>query len=380
MVSFWCRHHERSLATLCTDTSLLPHNPPQAQEEASRAVQQQEFALARQWQAQRSATPAQKQYAALLLAGGGAGIDSGAHVGPPGSDGGAALRALVEERQAQMQQDAERRAARTLCGGGGGNGDGGGEAAERPAPVLRVRVTGAVPAELAAAQPALAADLGDAILRLWRVSDEEEGLREGDVLRITGLKAARKVDLGAGRMLQLDMTKMSRWGGDDGCWVVKGSASLWAMFGHTCGLRVCIHACSKPFAYMHHEGASHVRRQASNAHALGQSPLSRWELLCRAGDAAAAGYALQYEPRRTLTLGQLARASLVTSAAAARGEFDFTGLLVWAAPPQDAGEAAAPVGGLCCGAWRMRSPTNVFGTWLHTRYSPQAHNPPARTC
>jgi hypothetical protein len=65
---------------------------------------------------------------------------------------------------------------------------------------------------------------------------------------------------------------------------------------------------------------------------------ARWELLCRAPDAAAAGYLLRYEPRRVLTLQDLSSSCLEAAARVARGEFDFVGLLLWAAPLQEAGE------------------------------------------
>jgi len=171
-------------------------------------VQQRELALARQWRTQRSATPAQKQYAAALLGG-------GASLGPGGDDdsapllsagGGAELRALFEERQARMQQDIAQHAQHALAvaaGGRAGEPDG-----ERPSPVLRIRVSGVVPQSLHGLRPH--APMGDAVLRMWRTSDEEDGLREGDVLRVTGVRATRTVDLGLGRVLQLDATKLTR--------------------------------------------------------------------------------------------------------------------------------------------------------------------------
>lgn len=176
----------------------------QAHEEASKLVQQRELQLARQWQAQRTATAAQKQYAASVLAVGVGAADDGAS----GAAASAELRALLEQRRARMMEDVEQQAARILAASGGGQADG-----ERPAPVLRVRVSGVVPLALCQQgrqHQQQQQGLGDAALRLWRVSDEEDGLREGDVVRITGLKATRNVDLGAGRMLQLDMTKMTR--------------------------------------------------------------------------------------------------------------------------------------------------------------------------
>jgi hypothetical protein len=71
--------------------------------------------------------------------------------------------------------------------------------------VLRLRVSGAAPAALGRRGA-----LGDAVLRLWRVNPDDDGLREGDVLRVTGLRALRCADLGFGRVLQLDATKMTR--------------------------------------------------------------------------------------------------------------------------------------------------------------------------
>lgn len=71
---------------------------------------------------------------------------------------------------------------------------------------------------------------------------------------------------------------------------------------------------------------------------------ARWEPLCRAHDAHAAGYALSYQPRRALALRQLAGGALPALAGVARGEFDYTGLLLWAAPPQEAGGRGAPCG------------------------------------
>jgi hypothetical protein len=168
-------------------------------------VQQQELQLARQWKAQRAATPAQKQYAAALLGAGGEAVPSAIE----GGCGTAALEALAAERQACMVREVERRVA-LATGGAAACGDPD-AAPERPSPVLRMRLSGVVPSTIDQRRPGGAAGLGDAILRLWRVSEEEEGsLREGDVLRVTGLRASRSVDLGLGRMLQLDMTKLTR--------------------------------------------------------------------------------------------------------------------------------------------------------------------------
>jgi hypothetical protein len=169
-------------------------------------VQKRELALARQWRTSRTATPAQKAYSAALLSGGGGG-SAGATQGAEA--GGGELQALFEERRARMEAEAAQLAQSALAAAaGGGDAD-----AERPAPVLRARVAGAAPC---AADWAAGCCLGDAVLRLWRVSEEEDALREGDVLRVTGLRAARSVDLGMGRMLQLDATKMTRWGGAEG--------------------------------------------------------------------------------------------------------------------------------------------------------------------
>lgn len=64
----------------------------------------------------------------------------------------------------------------------------------------------------------------------------------------------------------------------------------------------------------------------------------RWEHLFRAGDAAAASYALRYDQRRAVTLRDLYSSPLDAVAGCGRGEFDFMGLLLWAAPQQDEGE------------------------------------------
>jgi hypothetical protein len=190
----------------------MPPNPhPKAHEEATKAVHQQELALARQWRASRAATPVQKSYAAVLLSGAGAGAPGGGGSQEPGGAGAAGaagaveLRALFEERRVRMEADIAQHAQRALAAAaGGGDAD-----AERPTPVLRARVAGAAPV---GAPWARGRCFGDAVLRLWRVSEEEDALREGDVLRVTGLRAARSVDLGMGRMLQLDATKMTRCG------------------------------------------------------------------------------------------------------------------------------------------------------------------------
>ncbi len=249
--------------------------------EATKGVQQRELALARQWRAARSATPAQKRYAAALLAGGGGAPgdgDGGAAAAEAlAAGGGAEFRALFEERQARMQQEVAAHVQRALAGGAD---------AERPASVLRYRVSGALPRALAGGDGGA---LGSAVLRLWRVGEEEEGLREGDVLRVTGVRAARSVDLGLGRMLQLDVTKMTRW-----------------------------------------------------------------EPLFRATDPQAADYCLQFEPRRALTLREAAAEPLAPPAAAGRAEFDFVGVLLWAAAVQDSGGCRG------CG-WHLL--TAAFG-WL----------------
>ena len=246
-----------------------------------RAARDRELALARQWRAARAATTAQRRYAAALLAGGGTqgdggggGLEGGCGGADGGADGDAELRALVEERRAHMEREVQEAVQRALAGGGGGGGgDGADGDAEPPAPVLRLRVSGAAPAALAGGAAAAAA-AADAVVRLWRVGDDGDGLREGDVVRVTGLRASRAADFGFGRVLQLDSTKMTHW-----------------------------------------------------------------ELVGRADAAAAAGWALRYEPRRALALRELAAAGdLGRLRDACRGEFDFTGLLLWAAAPQGAAD------------------------------------------
>jgi hypothetical protein len=85
----------------------------------------------------------------------------------------------------------------------------------------------------------------------------------------------------------------------------------------------------------------HEREPSTAAAAL----LLRWELLCRAPEAPGAGYDLRFEPRRALKLAQLCGGgALPALAAAGHGEFDFSGLLLWAAPLQDAGGARSRAG------------------------------------
>lgn len=172
--------------------ALLP--PPQAAAAAHALAQQQELHQCQQWVASPAASKVQRLYAAAMLHGG----DMGEAAAGLAASEQAQLAAFAAERRGALEE--QQRAARASASDHGpGGGDG-----ESASPVLRLLVRGVTPHALGSG----CSSGGEAVVRVWRPTEDASGLAEGEVYLVCALEAHGMEDIGAGRrVLRLHATR-----------------------------------------------------------------------------------------------------------------------------------------------------------------------------